>query len=294
MTPELSIIIPLYNAALTFDPCLDSIVKQIPDNGELILVDDGSTDETGSRCDLLGEKDARIKAIHTPNGGPGAARNRGLEVATGEWIAFVDADDTCEDGYFVQLLEAADADLIIQGQEKHLRYEKADIPRAIAENALLEKGSPWGKLFRKRLIVEKGIRFPENYRYGEDTVFFLRYLGVCENIRCIGECGYHYAGAYGSGLSGKTHESLDLLHYVNDSLEAVQPFLGNREVARRHNAKCVFYVKRAWNNMHILGYDRERRKAVVDYLRIHILPHLKLTGLNSRETLYLVLFHLAR
>lgn len=291
---SLSIIIPLYNADRTFDECLGSILNQIPEGGEVILSDDGSTDGTAARCDALAERDARIKVIHSANGGPGAARNRGLEVASGEWVAFVDADDTCEDGYFVKLLEAADADLVFQGQEKHRRYEKADIPRAIAENALLEKGSPWGKLFRRKLIAEKGIRFPEDYRYGEDTVFFLRYLGASESIRCIGECGYRYAGAYGSGLSGKTHESLDLLHYINDSLEAVQPFIGNREVARRHNAKCVFYVKRAWNNMQILGYDRARRKAVVDYLRSRILPHLKLTGLNSRESLYLILFHLAR
>ena len=290
----LSVIIPAYNAQDSIRRCVDSILRQEVEYLELILVDDGSTDGTSGLLDGMAKEDARVKVIHTPNGGPGAARNRGLEAASGEWIAFIDADDTCEDGYFVKVLEATDADLIIQGQEKHLRYEKADIPRAIAENALLEKGSPWGKLFRRERIAEKGIRFPENYRYGEDTIFFLRYLGTCENIRCIGECGYRYAGAYGSGLSGKTHESLDLLHYVSDSLEAAQPFLGNREVARRHNAKCVFYVKRAWNNMHILGYDRARRKAVVDYLRSHILPHLKLTGLNFRESLYLLLFHLAR
>ena len=290
----LSVIIPAYNAEKTIRSCCESILRSHDADLEVILVDDGSTDETPRICDEIADGDARVKVLHSPNGGPGAARNRGLGVATGTWIAFVDADDRCEDGYFAKMMDAADADLIIQGQEKHLRYEKADIPRAIAENALLEKGSPWGKLFRKRLIVEKGIRFPENYRYGEDTVFFLRYLGVCENIRCIGECGYWYAGAYGDGLSGKVHESLDLLHYVSDSQEAVQPFLGNRDVAHRHNAKCVFYVKRAWNNMYTLGYDRARRKAVVSCLRACILPHLKFAGLNFRESLYLILFHLAR
>ena len=98
MTPDISIIIPLYNAAQTFDHCLGSIVEQLPENGELILVDDGSTDETGNRCDALSENDARIKAIHTPNRGPGAARNSGLEQAEGKWIAFVDADDSCREG----------------------------------------------------------------------------------------------------------------------------------------------------------------------------------------------------
>ena len=291
---NLSVIIPVYNAEKTLRTCCDSILSQSDSDMQVILVDDGSTDDTSRICDEIAEGDARVKVLHSPNGGPGAARNRGLDVATGTWIAFVDADDHCEEGYFAKMLEAADADLVIQGQDADKRYGKADIPHGIAENALLEKGSPWGKLFRKELIDREGIRFPENYRYGEDTVFFLRYLAVCDSIRCIGECGYRYAGAYGDGLSGKTHESLDLLHYICDSQDAIRPFLSDREVARRHNAKCVFYAKRAWNNMRILGYDRSRRKETTAFLRSHILPRLRFDGLNFRESLYLILFHLAR
>ena len=290
----LSVIIPAYNAEKTLLPCCESILRGQDAEMEVILVDDGSTDGTPALCDAIAAQDGRVKVIHTPNGGPGSARNKGMEAAAGEWIAFTDADDTCGDGYFTKMLDqAADADLVIQGLEMEKRYGQGEIALCIAENDLLEKGSPWGKLFRKSIIEAFGIRFPENYRYGEDTVFFLRYLGHCGNILCKPDCGYRYTVDDAESLSRKVHDSIDLMHYIIDSKEAVKPFLTERRVADRHNVKCVFYAKRAWNNMFRLGWDRIKRKEARRVLRKEVLPLLRFNGLNWRECGYLILLHLS-
>ena len=292
---RLSIIIPVYNAEKTLPACSASILRQNVEEMQLILVDDGSTDGTGSLCDTLAGRDARIKVIHTSNRGPGAARNAGLAMADGNWITFVDADDICEDAYFLKLLDIPpDSDLVIQGQQKEKFYTDGTIADGIAENELLEKGSPWGKLFRKELIDKYNIRFPENYRYGEDTVFFLRYLGNCKKIVCKKECGYRYTRDDEESLSRKVHDSFDLMNYIIDSKAAVQPFLGDRRIADRHNAKCVFYAKRAWNNLFRLGWSKEKRKEALDYMHKNLLPLLHFNGLNLRECGYLILLHLYR
>ena len=288
----LSVIIPAYNAENNISACCNSILQQDIKEMEIIIVDDGSKDNTGQCCDRLAMKDLRVKVIHASNGGPGSARNKGLEAAKGEWIAFVDADDTCEENYFSKMLAVADgADLVIQGLEQRKSYTREEIAGCIAENKLLDKGSPWGKLYKKAIIDRLHLRFPENYRYGEDTVFFLRYLAACQSVTCIPECGYHYSICDTDSLSRKTHDSIDLLNYIVDSKEAIQPFLYEKQVADRHNVKCVFYAKRAWNNMSLLGYGKKKRTETRHYLRENVLPLLHFNGLNVRECAYLIFLH---
>ena len=94
--PTISIITPVYNDSKYLDRCIESIINQTFDNFELILVDDGSTDDSGEKCDSWADKDSRIKIIHQKNAGAGAARNVGLTMATGDYIAFVDSDDWIE------------------------------------------------------------------------------------------------------------------------------------------------------------------------------------------------------
>lgn len=94
--PTISVITPVYNVSKYLDRCIESIINQTFDNFELILVDDGSTDDSGEKCDSWADKDSRIKIIHQKNAGAGAARNVGLTMATGDYIAFVDSDDWIE------------------------------------------------------------------------------------------------------------------------------------------------------------------------------------------------------
>lgn len=94
-TPLVSVIVPVYNAEKYLNRCVDSILSQTMTDFELLLIDDGSKDDSGRICDEYAEKDARVRAFHKPNGGVSSARNLGLNNARGNWIAYVDADDRC-------------------------------------------------------------------------------------------------------------------------------------------------------------------------------------------------------
>lgn len=105
----ISVIVPVYNILDCLERCVNSICAQTWKNLEILLVDDGSTDGTGKLCDLLAEKDDRIRVFHKPNGGSSSAQNLGISMAKGKWIGFVDSDDWIEPQMYERLYEAATA-----------------------------------------------------------------------------------------------------------------------------------------------------------------------------------------
>lgn len=111
--PVVSVILPVYNGERYVARCIDRVVRQTYQDWELIIVDDGSTDHTASICD--GYASDRIHVIHQKNGGVSAARNAGIAMARGEYLAFVDADDLIEEDYLSTLSSGMDADLIVGG-----------------------------------------------------------------------------------------------------------------------------------------------------------------------------------
>ena len=106
LAPLISVIVPVYNVAEYLPECVDSICNQSYKNLEIILVDDGSTDNSGKICDEYAKKDLRIKVIHKENGGLSDARNTGIEIAQGEWISFVDSDDLISNHMYEKMYEA--------------------------------------------------------------------------------------------------------------------------------------------------------------------------------------------
>ena len=113
--PLVSIIVPVYNAEKYLNRCVDSILSQAMTDFELLLIDDGSKDNSGRICDEYATKDARVRVFHKPNGGVSSARNLGLDNAIGKWITYVDADDRCSCEYLEHLLAKTDeeTDLIL-------------------------------------------------------------------------------------------------------------------------------------------------------------------------------------
>ncbi|MEH7226821.1 glycosyltransferase, partial [Bacillus sp. JJ1566] len=116
MEPEISIIVPIYNVENFLQSCIDSILEQTLKNFEVILVNDGSTDSCGELCNYYAQIDTRIKVIHKKNGGVSSARNAGLNIAKGKYIAFVDPDDTIEPMMYCELIKTAkkfNADIVV-------------------------------------------------------------------------------------------------------------------------------------------------------------------------------------
>ena len=117
--PLISVIVPVYNVAEYLSRCVDSILAQSYENLQIILVDDGSTDDSGKICEEYAKKDARIQVIHQNNGGLSSARNAGLDLASGEYIGFVDSDDWIEPEMYAEMLarmEKYDAQLVCAGR----------------------------------------------------------------------------------------------------------------------------------------------------------------------------------
>ena len=115
MSPLISIIVPVYNAEDCLENCVESILNQECQNFELLLIDDGSPDRSGEICDVYAVKDSRIRVFHKENGGVSMARNMGLEMARGEWVIFIDADDSIAPGFLNLLNDNTGYDLIIGG-----------------------------------------------------------------------------------------------------------------------------------------------------------------------------------
>ncbi len=189
--PAVSVIIPVYNVKTRLQRCLDSVLRQLFTDFEVILVDDGSTDGSVEMCDEAAAADGRVKVIHQKNRGPGAARNAGMAVAAARWICFVDSDDFVDENYISSLLSAGpqDGDLVITGvlngyadgrpTTVNYSFEKSesasDPTELIGRYNLLNLGSPCAKLFDRKLIEAEGLRYA-NLLFHEDHIFCLQYL----------------------------------------------------------------------------------------------------------------------
>lgn len=219
MNKSVSIIVPAYNASEYIDLCLKCLIKQSYSNYEIIVIDDGSTDETSKICDCFAKKNNNIKVFHTRNNGAGEARNIGLSHANGDYICFVDADDMVESNYIEGLVNGIiDNDLSICSYDKKLgRLNNSD--NLIIENIdqittfrrmfasdgekKLCYGYLWNKLFRKDIIEKYNIKFQSKYIMWEDMHFCCQYvINIC-NIGYVNNVLYHYNCTNNESISHK-------------------------------------------------------------------------------------------
>ncbi len=191
--PLISVIVPIYNVEKYLDRCIKSIVNQTYENLEIILVDDGSPDNSPKMCDEWAKKDKRIKVIHKENGGVSSARNIGIDKSRGEWITFVDADDYIEPTYAEDMLAVSndfDTKYICCGYNKVYSNKSETINSSgeiIELNkkdfliALLNVQTSYGfvhmKLIHKDVIGN--VRFNEELPVGEDALFNVQ---LCKNL----------------------------------------------------------------------------------------------------------------
>lgn len=181
---KISVIIPVYNVGRFLRQCIESVQNQNYGNLEIILVDDGSTDSSGQICDFYAEKDCRIKVLHKQNGGVGAARNSGMDTATGDYVCFVDGDDYVMPDYVEYLLHLCvehktQVSLSTECYTNFDTKQNKDKEETIytgeqATEAILCYKLPIGvynKLFDRNFLLEKNIRFIEGLPIGEGFNF---------------------------------------------------------------------------------------------------------------------------
>lgn len=201
----ISVIIPVYNTESYLSLCIQSVLDQTYTNFELFLIDDGSTDASGEICDQYAQKDSRIKVVHNTNQGVSHSRNLGLVLASGEYIAFCDADDQYKPNYLAELYDSAiqtNSDIIICNYSVYnLLGEKVICNR---KSGLIEKGEVyqrifidntiggfvWNKLFKKDLL--DNLSFDENMQICEDTYFLCKALKKAKKLYFVGTSLYLY------------------------------------------------------------------------------------------------------
>ena len=240
--PSISIIIPAYNTEKYLDKCITSLCRQTYGDFEAIIIDNGSTDQTGSIADRWARTDDRVTVIHTENNGVAEARNTGLRHAHGRYIGFVDSDDRAEPDMFGKLAgaaEAHDADIVICGHYRET--EDGDLINTIcpsgktvvwtAHKALVKllidfkvKTYLWDKLYKKELF--DGVIFPEGHLF-EDQRVLPEVFGKASVVCAIKEPLYHYIQRKGS-IIGDRKPSTNL-DYIDSQLKLFS-LVGNSDM----------------------------------------------------------------
>ncbi len=237
----ISIIIPVYNCEKFIERCINSLLCQSFKDFELIIVNDGSTDNTKSVCQKLQEKDRRIRLYNKENGGVSVARNFGMENAKGDYISFVDGDDYVPQNYLSVLFETVkgteisvcDITCIKNGKETNrFSCNKAELSSVNAIELLLSRkdinSGPYGKLFSKSVVA--GLSFPPMKAY-EDILFVLEAFKKAKTIVCTDKTEYVYDNGTGGAMTGYAkHPTLDVvtmaevvLEYLDNNKEKFSP-----------------------------------------------------------------------
>ena len=215
-TPKISVIIPIYNVEKYIARCLRSVLENTYQNLEVLCINDGSTDKSGEILQNIASQDNRVKVLNQPNQGVSVARNHGLDVATGDYVAFVDADDWVHQQYFECLLNAClktgapiSMCQMITTYDKFVEDKPLKRPLELSQqlfvsecftNWIFHKRYVWGKLFRRDII---SVRFEKGISFGEDTIFVVNVLSknpeICVNV-LLSHLYYYYqhSGSRGS------------------------------------------------------------------------------------------------
>lgn len=255
---KVSIILPIYNVENYLERCVETVLGQTYKNIEVILVDDGATDNSGVICDDLAKRDTRIRVIHKQNGGLSSARNTGYQAATGEYLMYIDSDDAIKEDLVercVKSIEDTLSDVVIYGYEKvseagdvleickwgnktYTRDEmKSYLFQAIIE---MSYGYAWNKLYRKSVLDKSGILADGKVIDREDLVYNMELLSYWNKITYIDYAGYEYLQRGNSLLHNSNLARLEGIEYFVNRMHDI-------DVGKQETNSKVF-------NMNVLHY----------------------------------------
>lgn len=279
-TNLISIIIPVYNSESYIEACIRSVLLQNYSNWELLLINDGSKDNSGIICQEFSKKDSRIKYIENINQGVSTTRNIGIDHAKGKWIVFIDSDDLVSPEYLNHLLEDNKDDIYthtIQGfkcidengslsrwMDIDYNGEECNITEIepyLSKYNLLNRVQVWGKLFSTEIIKKNNLHFNPNISIGEDAIFSHKYLLLSQKIRLYKYSDYLYRNPYVLERDCLTKRTKTVYELYNISL--TYKYLSNELIEQLHiqnrlernkamdfyisNIRLLFRVKQLFN-----------------------------------------------
>ena len=248
-SPKISVIVPVYKVEKYLPECIESVLAQTFTDFELILVDDGSPDNSGKICDDYAARDPRIRVFHKQNGGVSSARNLGLDHARADWVAFVDADDAVDNDFLEELYRPIEKENVpavvvlsslyyewVSAPEKNFSrsiqysrsfFEHESLSSFFSENRFFTAGDGGSvsKLFHMDSLRKNNIHFFEKNAAYEDTLFSFSAVLSCERVFCRTASRYHYLHREEASLSRKLHPYKNFSDSGAEGLTRWQNFL---------------------------------------------------------------------
>lgn len=267
MNELISVIVPVYNTGAYLVPCMESLLAQNHRDLDILLVDDGSTDDSGAVCDEFARRDRRVRVIHQKNAGVSAARNTGLDQARGEYLFFLDSDDLLMPESLAVLCQRMEKYTLVSGSMQQideagnlgtdglfLRDQQLSAEQMLHllfhEEERGYQGYMSNKLFDLQLIREHGLRFDPTIRYNEDRLFVTWYLLRCTRAVMISDVVYRYRihtasaqGTIGAAFKSAALTELDAFERMYELLRPEHPVLACR-VARLCFEKSLYWLGR--------------------------------------------------
>lgn len=284
--PKYSVIIPVYNAAATLPRCVDSLLNQDYADAEIILVNDGSKDDSGAICSAYETQSEFVVYVEKNNGGVSTARNAGLAVARGEYVLFVDSDDYVSPQYFATLdILCAEKEYdcvffshtVVKGQtsiRKSLKpfatvEMKHAVPKFCEAFYLKYLTPPFNKRYTRSIIEENKIRFPEHLYVGEDKSFSLQYVMCCKSCLISPELLYFLSLDNENSLSRKFRPDLhQQLQMVDDQMQLI---IRNAQIPEEYrqqfySAEKLLQLRAIYSEskrMHLAGRNVKFRRRLI-------------------------------
>ncbi len=297
---NLTVIIPIYNAEKHLEKCINSVLNQAYGDFELLLINDGSTDQSGAICDAYAARDSRVKTFHKTNGGVSSARNLGLENAVGKWITFIDADDYIRKDYFKVLELQPKTDWLHLDMERDVIFDMGvginfeNQVYTMSEFVDVYSLYPHfpeacAKFFRNSIIKKNNLRFNTDLKFGEDSLFNLQYLKFCQIITTSNISKYVYKNDEDglSKLKQDIKNDTTLFKEIEQELELHQ--YPSRFCEETIRIPLIRYLNILYHDRNISNSERQvlLKKYVEKYYRVVMTVYT-----NPKIRLFFILAHL--
>lgn len=318
--PLISIIVPVYNSEKFLGRCINSICNQTYNNLEIILVNDGSIDNSPSICNEFANTDKRIKIIHKENGGAASARNTGIEVATGDYIAFIDSDDYVESNMYEEMMKinyAYNCDLVMcdcfkeNSTSKNIfthniragYYNKNMLVNEYYHTLLMTNSvdyppsiSNWVILFKKELIVLNSLRYKEGMRFSEDLLFGSQAVYYANSLYYMKEqCFYHYIMNDSSVTHTYYENKWDLMKQLYFSIKEFFYQIKEYDFKRQVDLSLLYIVYHCIGNIKESNHSKkDKKEKILDILNdndvVSMFNRLNINSLNISWKLKIITF----